>query len=94
MQIEEVIKRLRDFNKWRTGEDERTMEEAGIIPSQITKDIDFICDCVKNLQNEIRKNNIYMDIDFKEIRSLKQQIKEKDNQLKNIVEVSQRKNVL
>jgi archaellum component FlaC len=74
MQIEEVIKRLREFNKWRTGEDERTMEEVGIIPSQITKDIDFICNFVKNLQNEIRKCNIYMDIDFKEIQSLKNEL--------------------
>jgi len=74
MQIEEVIKRLRSFNKWRTGEDERTMEEAGIIPSQITKDIDFICEYTKTLQGEIRKCNIYMDIDFKEIQSLKNEL--------------------
>lgn len=94
MQIEDVIKRLHNFNQWRIGADERTMDEAGITPSQVTKDIDFICGYVKTLQNEIRKSSIYMDIDFKEIRSLKQQIREKDDQLKAIVEATQRKNTL
>lgn len=41
--IEDSIKRLRAFNKWRTGEDDRTMEEAGIVPSLVTKDIEDVC---------------------------------------------------
>ena len=42
MNPKEVIDRLIVFNSWRTGEDDRTMEEVGIVPSQITKDINFI----------------------------------------------------
>lgn len=36
-----VAKRLCAFNRWRSGEDERTMEEAGLKPRQITLDIEF-----------------------------------------------------
>ena len=36
-----VAERLFAFNKWRTGEDGRTMDEAGLKPRQITIDIDF-----------------------------------------------------
>lgn len=43
MTIEEVAKRLLNFNKWRSGEDSRTMDEAGLKPKQITLDIDFAC---------------------------------------------------
>jgi len=30
--IEQSIERLRAYNKWRTGEDDRTMDEVGIQP--------------------------------------------------------------
>jgi hypothetical protein len=36
-----VAERLLAFNKWRTGEDGRTMDEAGLKPRQITLDIEF-----------------------------------------------------
>lgn len=36
-----VSERLFAFNKWRTGEDGRTMDEAGLKPRQITIDIEF-----------------------------------------------------
>ena len=36
-----VAERLLAFNKWRTGEDGRTMDEAGLKPKQITLDIEF-----------------------------------------------------
>ena len=36
-----VAERLFAFNKWRTGEDGRTMDEAGLKPKQITLDIEF-----------------------------------------------------
>ena len=75
MNPKEVIDRLIIFNSWRTGEDDRTMEEAGIIPSQITKDINFICEYCKKLEREIRKADIYMDIDFREIQELKHELK-------------------
>ena len=38
-----VSERLDNFNKWRSGEDGRTMDEAGLKPKQITLDIDFAC---------------------------------------------------
>lgn len=36
-----VAERLLAFNKWRTGEDNRTMDEAGLKPRQITLDLEF-----------------------------------------------------
>jgi len=38
-----VAERLLAFNKWRTGEDGRTMDEADLKPRQITLDIEFAC---------------------------------------------------
>lgn len=36
-----VAERLDNFNKWRSGEDGRTMDEAGLKPRQITLDLEF-----------------------------------------------------
>ena len=47
MTKEAVIERLLAFNKWRTGEDDRTMDEVGLKPRQITLDIEF---AIKELQ--------------------------------------------
>ena len=47
--IEQAIERLRTFNKWRTGEDDRTMDEVGIKPSQVTEDIKNVCDELEKL---------------------------------------------
>ena len=47
MTKEAVIERLLAFNKWRTGEDDRTMDEADLKPRQITLDIEF---AIKELQ--------------------------------------------
>ena len=47
MTKEVVIERLLAFNKWRTGEDDRTMDEADLKPRQITLDIEF---AIKELQ--------------------------------------------
>lgn len=47
--IEKAIERLRAYNKWRTGEDDRTMDETGIQPSQITADIENVCDELEKL---------------------------------------------
>ena len=47
MTKEAVIERLLAFNKWRTGEDDRTMDEADLRPRQITLDIEF---AIKELQ--------------------------------------------
>ena len=47
MTKEAVIERLLAFNKWRTGEDDRPMDEADLKPRQITLDIEF---AIKELQ--------------------------------------------
>lgn len=39
---------LRRFQAWRTGKDERTMDEAGIVPAQITQAIDW---AIKELED-------------------------------------------
>ena len=52
MTKEAVIERLLAFNKWRTGEDDRTMDEAGLKPRQITLDIEFACEKLSQLKGE------------------------------------------
>jgi len=47
--IEKAIERLRAYNDWRTGKDERSMNEAGIIPAQVTVDIKTVCDELEKL---------------------------------------------
>ena len=47
--IEKAIERLRVYNDWRTGKDDRTMDEAGIQPSQLTADIKAVCDELEKL---------------------------------------------
>ncbi len=44
-----VAERLLAFNKWRTGEDDRTMDEADLKPRQITLDIEFAIKELKKL---------------------------------------------
>lgn len=44
-----VAERLFAFNKWRTGEDGRTMDEAGLKPKQITLDIEFAIKTLEKL---------------------------------------------
>jgi hypothetical protein len=41
MTAKEVSNRLAAFNQWRSGEDGRTMDEAGLKPRQITLDLEF-----------------------------------------------------
>lgn len=47
--IDKAIERLRAYNKWRTGEDDRTMYQIGIKPSQVTEDIKNVCDELEKL---------------------------------------------
>jgi hypothetical protein len=47
--IEKAIERLRNYNDWRTGKDDRTMDEAGIVPSQVTKDIETVLNELEKL---------------------------------------------
>jgi hypothetical protein len=47
--IEESIERLRAYNNWRTGKDDRTIDEAGIQPSQVTADIKAVCNELEKL---------------------------------------------
>jgi hypothetical protein len=41
MTAKDVSNRLAAFNQWRSGEDGRTMDEAGLKPRQITLDLEF-----------------------------------------------------
>ncbi len=49
MTNEAVAERLLAFNKWRTGEDDRTMDEAELKPRQITLDIEFAIKALSGL---------------------------------------------
>ncbi|WJJ94044.1 hypothetical protein [Neopusillimonas aromaticivorans] len=42
------IQTLRKYQAWRTGEDERTMDEAGIVPRAITSALDGVLDFAEN----------------------------------------------
>lgn len=39
---------LRKYQAWRTGEDERTMDEAGIVPAEITSALDAVIKAAEN----------------------------------------------
>ena len=47
--IEKAIERLRAYNDWRTGKDDRTMDEAGVKSRQVTEDIENICNELEKL---------------------------------------------
>ena len=47
--IEQAIERLRVYNEWRKGNDERTMDEAGITPKQVSIDLDNVLDELEKL---------------------------------------------
>lgn len=66
--IKEVITRLRNFNDWRTGKTDETMEDAGVVPAQVTSDIYFVCD--------------HAELSDKTIKKLKSQIEEYEKKLK------------
>ncbi len=42
MNIQQAIDYLKRFQAWRTGEDERTMDEAGITPREVTKALNLV----------------------------------------------------
>ena len=42
MTVDDAIATLTRYNQWRTGEDERTMDEAGIVPAKITEAINRV----------------------------------------------------
>lgn len=66
--IKNVITRLRNFNDWRTGKTDETMEDAGVVPAQVTADIYFVCDHAEQSEKTIKK--------------LKSQIEEYEEKLK------------
>ena len=66
--IKNVITRLRNFNDWRTGKTDETMEDAGVVPAQVTADIYFVCDHAEQSEKTIKK--------------LKSQIEEYEKKLK------------
>ena len=50
-ELSEILDRLQIYNDWRTGKIDKTMEEAKIEPSQVTKDINFIIGILKEKIN-------------------------------------------
>lgn len=46
---------LKKYQAWRTGEDERTMDEAGIVPSAITSALDGVLEFVDNHLRDVTK---------------------------------------
>lgn len=46
------IQTLRKYQAWRTGEDERTMDEAGIVPAAITDALDAVLDAAEQYLRE------------------------------------------
>lgn len=49
-EMEQAAATLEAFQKWRTGEDDRTMAEAGIVAGEVTKAIDTLINAVENLK--------------------------------------------
>lgn len=43
MDIKKSVDTLKRYNDWRTGNDHRTMDEAGVVPHEITIAIDTLC---------------------------------------------------
>ena len=50
-----VAQRLLNYNKWRSGLDERTMDEAGVVPRQVSIDIAYACERLLEM-NENQQN--------------------------------------
>jgi len=46
-----VAQRLLNYNKWRSGLDERTMDEAGVAPRQVSIDIDYACEKLLDMED-------------------------------------------
>lgn len=42
---------LQRFQDWRTGKDERTMDESGIVPKEVTKAIDMAIERLRDIDN-------------------------------------------
>jgi len=48
----DIIKRLRVYNQWRIGDDCRSFDELGFSTTQITKDINNICDILEGMMGD------------------------------------------
>lgn len=57
MSISEALEYTKRFQAWRTGKDERTMDEAGLQPANITKAIDTLI-WFTELSVELAEKNI------------------------------------
>ena len=53
MDTDEALKLLQRYQDWRTGKDERTMDEAGIVPSEITEALDVLIGVAKRYERLI-----------------------------------------
>ena len=66
---------LERFNAWRTGKDERTMEEAGIIPAAVTAAIREGAMETRRLKRQLQKAYADRASLHLQLRSLRAQIK-------------------
>jgi hypothetical protein len=48
-ELGKILDRLQIYNGWRTGKIDKTMEEAKIEPSQVTKDIDAVIKLINSI---------------------------------------------
>ncbi|WP_336918791.1 hypothetical protein [Vibrio cholerae] len=53
--LQKHISTLKAFQKYRTGEDERTFEETGLEPKAITESINFAIDVLSESETELSK---------------------------------------
>lgn len=55
-ELEAAVSRLRNLNDWRIGKLDVTMDVANIVPSQITKDLDYLLNTIENLKQDLYFN--------------------------------------
>jgi len=52
-ELKDTITRLQEFNKWRRGDSPRTFDDLKISPTQIGKDIDFVCNLCNDMSSSV-----------------------------------------
>lgn len=52
-ELKDTITRLQEFNKWRREDNPCTFNDLKISPTQIGKDIDFVCNLCNNMSSSV-----------------------------------------
>ena len=52
-ELKDTITRLQEFNKWRRGDNPSTFNDLKISPTQIGKDIDFVCNLCNDMSSSV-----------------------------------------